>query len=107
MRKQFTLPLFPFVVCALLAPLAAAQAAATSPNRKPQPAPVQPSIASKVCERCIRAHEEFLASDAMQGRGSGTRDELLAATYVASELRQYGIEPAGDNGGYIQRLAVR
>jgi len=31
----------------------------------------------------------------------------VAATYVASELRQYGIEPAGDNGGYIQRLAVR
>lgn len=43
----------------------------------------------------------------MQGRGSGTHDELVAATYVASELRQYGIEPAGDNGGYIQRLAVR
>ncbi len=61
----------------------------------------------KVCERCIRAHEEFLASDAMQGRGSGTHDELVAATYVASQLRQYGIEPAGDNGGYIQRLAVQ
>src|SRR5271169_362715 len=62
---------------------------------------------STVCDPCIRAHEEFLASDALQGRGSGTHDELVAATYVASELREYGIEPAGDNGGYIQRLAVR
>ena len=40
----------------------------------------------------------------MQGRGSGTHDELVAATYVGSQLRQYGIEPAGDNGGYIQHV---
>jgi len=26
----------------------------------------------------------------------------VAAAYVASQLRQYGIEPAGDNGSYIQ-----
>ena len=32
----------------------------------------------------VRAHEEFLASDVMQGRGSGTRDEEITATYVAS-----------------------
>jgi aminopeptidase YwaD len=38
----------------------------------------------------------------MQGRGSGTHDELVTATYVGSELRQYGIEPAGDDGGYVQ-----
>ena len=40
----------------------------------------------------------------MQGRGSGTHDELVAATYVASELRQYGIGPAGDHGAYIQQV---
>jgi len=59
-----------------------------------------PAVKSKACTFCIRAHEEFLASDAMQGRGSGTHDELVAATYVGSELRQYGIEPAGDARGY-------
>ena len=48
---------------------------------------------------------EFLASDALQGRGSGSHDELLAATYLASQLRQIGIEPAGDNGGYIQNVS--
>lgn len=64
------------------------------------------SSRSEVCARCIRAHMEFLASDAMQGRGSATHDELLAATYVASQLRQYGIEPAGDDGSYIQHAPV-
>jgi aminopeptidase YwaD len=59
-----------------------------------------------VCAVCIRGHMEFLASDALQGRGSGTHDELLAATYIGSELRSYGIEPAGDDGGYIQKATL-
>ncbi len=46
-----------------------------------------------------------LASDAMQGRGSGTDDELRAATYIASELKKMGVAPAGDNGGYIQDVS--
>jgi hypothetical protein len=54
--------------------------------------------AAQVLERNVRAHMEFLASDAMQGRGSGTQFELLAGQYIASQLRQYGVEPAGDAG---------
>ena len=53
----------------------------------------------------IRGAMEFLASDAMQGRASGSHDELLAATYLASQLREIGIEPAGDEGGYIQNVS--
>ena len=62
--------------------------------------------APSVCARCIRAHMEFLASDALRGRGSGTPDELLAATYVAAQLEQYGVAPAGDHGTYIQQAPV-
>ena len=65
-----------------------------------------PTARARVCKACVRAHEEFLASDALQGRGSGTHDELLAATYVASQLRQYGIAPAGDSGGYVQKVSI-
>jgi Zn-dependent M28 family amino/carboxypeptidase len=62
-----------------------------------------------VQERHVRAHAEFLASDALHGRGSGTRDEQIAAVYVGSQLRQFGIEPAGDkddagNVGYVQAV---
>ena len=65
------------------------------------------SPAPKLCPACIRAHMEFLASDALRGRGSGTADELIAATYAASQLRGYGIAPAGDNGSYIQRAVLQ
>jgi aminopeptidase YwaD len=102
MRTRCRLSPLLFFLFAFLPSMAFAQAAA-KPSQKPQPAG-NVGVAARVCERCIRAHEEFLASDALQGRGSGTHDELVAATYVASQLRQYGIEPAGDDGGYIQRV---
>jgi aminopeptidase YwaD len=57
-------------------------------------------------ERAIRADMEFLASDALQGRGSTTRDEWIAATYIGSQLRQLGAEPAGDNGTFIQTITI-
>ncbi len=54
----------------------------------------------------VRAHEEFLASDAMQGRGSATHDEEVTATYVASEFVGYGLKTAPGMSGYIQRAEV-
>lgn len=46
----------------------------------------------------------MLASDALNGRASGSRDEWIAATYIASQLRQWGLEPLGDNGGFVQAV---
>src|SRR5579875_860631 len=54
----------------------------------------------------VRAHEEFLASDAMRGRGSATHDEEIAATYVASEFIGYGLQPAPGMTGYVQSAGV-
>ena len=54
----------------------------------------------------VRGHMEFMASDAINGRGSGTRDEWIAATYIASQLRRWGIEPLGDDGGYVQAVEL-
>ena len=50
----------------------------------------------------VRAHEEFLASDAMGGRGSATRLEEIAANYVVSEFIGYGLTPAPGMTGYLQ-----
>jgi aminopeptidase YwaD len=54
----------------------------------------------------VRAHEEFLSSDVMAGRGSATRDEEITATYVASEFMGYGLKPAPGMTGYIQSAEV-
>jgi hypothetical protein len=57
-----------------------------------------------ITEASIRSHMEFLASDAMKGRGSGTEDEWRAATYIGAQMRRWGIEPLGDNGGFVQQI---
>src|SRR5215204_6626362 len=66
---------------------------------------------SSIRERNIRAELGFLASDAMQGRGSGTGYERIAAEYIGSQFRQFGLEPAGDadsttSRGFVQRVPM-
>jgi Zn-dependent M28 family amino/carboxypeptidase len=66
---------------------------------------------SIIREENIRAELGFLASDAMQGRGSGSNFERIAAEYIGSQFRQFGLEPGGDNDsagnkGYVQRVAL-
>ncbi|MBW8881993.1 MAG: peptidase M28, partial [Asticcacaulis sp.] len=39
----------------------------------------------------VAAHEAFLASDALRGRGSATPDEAVAASYVAAQFQGYGL----------------
>jgi peptidase M28-like protein len=60
--------------------------------------------ATTVSEQSVRRYMEGLASDEMRGRGSATADELAAAKYIASQLKDLKIEPAGDNGDYLQTV---
>lgn len=48
----------------------------------------------------------FLADDALHGRGSATRDEHIAALFAASQFQSLGLEPGGDNGTYLQKVAL-
>jgi len=56
----------------------------------------KPATGTKQLEQNIRAELGFLASDAMQGRRSGSGYERLAAEYIGSQFRQFGLAPAGD-----------
>jgi len=96
-----------FSICLSAALFAQTSVGSASAN-KLQPDPARTAApAPRLCAVCIRAHLEFLASDALRGRGSGTADELVAATYVASQLRAYGIAPAADDGGYLQQATLQ
>jgi len=45
----------------------------------------------------------FLADDEMHGRGSATRDEHIAALFVATQFQALGLEPGGDGGSFVQK----
>ncbi|HWK34929.1 M28 family metallopeptidase [Sphingomonas sp.] len=55
----------------------------------------------------VRAHVEFLADDLLEGRDIGTRGHEIAARYVASQFDAMGLKPAGDNGGWYQRVTFQ
>jgi len=50
----------------------------------------------------LRSHVRYLASDELEGRGSGTAGNRKAAEYIAAELKRYGVKPAGTDGNYFQ-----
>ncbi|MDB5987363.1 MAG: peptidase [Nevskia sp.] len=52
----------------------------------------------------ISAHVKFLADDLLEGRGTGTRGGDIAAQYIAAQFALAGLKPAGDNGGYLQKV---
>ena len=54
----------------------------------------------------MRAHIAFLASDLLEGREAGTRGYDIAADYAASQFRQMGLKPAGENGTWFQRTPL-
>lgn len=68
------------------------------------PMPTGPDrAAATITARDVSARENFLASDALKGRDMPSDGLEAAASYVASEFHKLGLEPAGDDGSYIQR----
>lgn len=59
-----------------------------------------------ISSRHLRGRLSFLASDLLEGRQTGSRGLDIAAEYIASEFRQIGLEPAGDDG-YFQTAEMR
>ena len=72
----------------------------------PVPLEAQKDAGSGITQASVKGHLEFLAGDALNGRGSGTRDEWIAASYIASQLRRWGLDPLGDDGGFVQQVDI-
>lgn len=51
----------------------------------------------------IRAHLNFLASDALKGRFTGSPEEQKAGDYIKAQLESYGVKPAF-NGKWFQEF---
>jgi hypothetical protein len=66
-----------------------------------QTAPPAQRIAASLKANHLMADVSFLASDALQGRATGSPGLDIAAEYIAAQFRRAGLEPAGDDG-YFQ-----
>jgi Zn-dependent M28 family amino/carboxypeptidase len=72
----------------------------------PAPASSATRVTRLLDARVLRAHLEFLADDALEGRAPGTRGGATAAKYIATQFERMGLEPAGDSGTYFQRVPI-
>ena len=66
----------------------------------PVPAEAAP-VLERISAASMRGNLSFLASDALEGRGTPSRGLDIAAEFIASQFRAAGLEPLGDDG-YFQ-----
>ncbi|MFC4931121.1 M28 family peptidase [Massilia sp. GCM10023247] len=71
----------------------ACSAAAVPPEAAP--------VLDRISAASMRGNLSFLASDALEGRGTPSRGLDIAAEFIASQFRGAGLEPLGDDG-YFQ-----
>src|SRR5450759_3765791 len=108
MRKTALLIL---ILALTTAPLMAQKPATSKPKRATQSstATLPPSAAAamkSIDPQRIRAHVKFLASDLLEGRGTGQRGGDIAAEYISTMFASYGLKPRGDNGTYMQKVPM-
>src|ERR1700687_4891122 len=55
----------------------------------------------------MRAFLYFIASDEMEGRDTPSRGLDTTAKFIAMNLGRWGFKPAGDDGTFFQKIALR
>lgn len=93
-----------------------------APADKPARKPIQPQVESEAEAKAkanpdaplrqastdtLRVHIETLASDDFQGRRPGTEGGAHATQYIQEQMRYLGLDPAGDDGEFRQRVPMR
>jgi hypothetical protein len=64
--------------------------------------PVATDFAAAISRDDLRVHVNFLASDALEGRATGSKGAQLAADYIGARLREAGLQPISANKDFFQ-----
>jgi hypothetical protein len=81
--------------------VAGAQREAPLPRKYAGPPTVAEITASDLMTRLYK-----FADDSMMGRAVGTVYNDMGTAYIESEVRRLGLQPAGDNGTYFQKVPI-
>lgn len=83
---------------------AAQQAPANSALDLLMPLPTGTSAAISGAE--IARRIEILSHDTFEGRAPGTQTGEASARWIAAEMARIGLQPGGNNGGYLQTVGM-
>ncbi len=99
MKKTFLV--FVLTAALLLPSLSFGQAEAAKPKSPARRA------AEGVTAAQLKDYLYFIASDEMEGRDTPSRGLNTTAKFIAMQLSRWGVKPAGDDGTYFQKIALR
>ena len=74
-----------------------------------QDSPLSASAAraeQSITDASLRGPVSFLSSDLLEGRGVGSRGDLLSRAYIRSEFVRYGLLPGAGDGSYEQPVPI-
>lgn len=92
------------LLATLILPLAAACGGPTASVTE-APGPRGPTTAD-ISSADLRNRISIFADDSMQGRRTGTPGNAKGNAYIVSELERLGLKPAGDAGGFFQKVPL-
>ena len=90
--------------CSAVLLLVVAAGCASSPRTESSPAPAPNAAPSMAAD--LRRDLFAFSDDSMLGRSAETPNAARAARFIAARLKEAGIAPAGDSGGYLQRVPL-
>ncbi len=89
------------LACFVVHPAAFAQAPAIKVTTD------QKKIVEGVTAKQLSDYLYFVASDEMEGRDTPSRGLDTTAKFIAMNLSRWGFKPAGDNGTFFQKIALK
>ena len=69
--------------------------------------PAERKIAEGVTAKQLSDYLYFVASDEMEGRDTPSRGLDTTAKFIGMNLSKWGFKPAGDNGTFYQKIALK
>lgn len=93
-----------FLTGLMLAAVLTAQVSAQAVLKKNSPAQ---KAAENITAAQLKDYLYYVASDEMEGRDTPSKGLDLTAKFMATMLSRWGFKPAGDNGTFFQKIALR
>lgn len=105
MLRRLFLPVLLVGALAACAPRTGAPLRSGTPGTSPVAAPA--SALAEIDSTTLHRHLAELASDAYEGRGTGTPGEERAVAYIAGQMQALGLEGGAADGSFFQRVPLR
>lgn len=69
--------------------------------------PAERRMAGAITADQLKDYLYFVASDAMGGRDTPSAGLDVTAEFIKMQLSRWGFKPAGDNGTFFQKIAIK